>query len=297
MKPVTYRSYGKINLYLDVLDRRPDGFTNIETIFQTINLWDELRVEAGGEGIEFSCSDAGLCAPEDNLVYRAAQLIREHAGVDDGVKIHLDKRLPVAAGLAGGSGNGAATLIAMNDLWSLGLSDAVLASLALQLGSDVPYCLVGGTVAATGRGELMEVLPAIAPQWLVLVHPPLAITAGHAYGHPRLTRNLDAVAGGKTSAFRGALAQLARGDVAGMIFNRMESGVLHDHPELASIKTRLRDYGCLASAMSGSGPTVFGLCADEGSARTVGEGFNDYRVSVIQTAPHGVERQAPPHKR
>jgi 4-diphosphocytidyl-2-C-methyl-D-erythritol kinase len=82
-----------------------------------------------------------------------------------------------------------------------------------------------------------------------------------------------------------------------MIFNRMESGVFHDHLELASIKTRLRDYGCLASAMSGSGPTVFGLCADEASARTVGEGFKDYRVSVIQTAPHGVERQAPPHKR
>ena len=297
VKPVTYRSYGKINLYLDVLDRRPDGFTNIETIFQSINLWDELRIEGGGEDIEFACSDARLCAPEENLVYRAARLIRERAGVTAGVRIHLDKHLPVAAGLAGGSGNAAATLIALNDLWSLGFSDQALAEMALALGSDVPYCLVGGAAAATGRGEVMEVLPAIATQWLTLVHPPLAITAGHAYGHPKLTRNLECPEGGKTPAFREALEKLAKGDVAGMVFNRMESGVFHDHPELASIKARLRDYGCDASAMSGSGPTVFGLCADEASARRVGEQFNDYKVSVIQTVPQGVERLAPPQKR
>ena len=290
VKPVTYRSYGKINLYLDVLDRRPDGFTNIETIFQTINLWDELRVEAGGDGIGFTCSDAALCAPEENLVYRAAKLIRDRAGVTDGVKIHLDKRLPVAAGLAGGSGNGAAALIALNDLWSLGFAGEALAEMALALGSDVPYCLSGGTVAATGRGEVMELLPAIAPHWLVLVHPPLAITAGHAYGHPKLTRNLEPAVDGKTAAFRTVLSRLASGDVAGMIFNRMESGVFHDHPELASIKERLRNYGCDASAMSGSGPTVFGLCVDEVSARRAGEQFNDYRVSVIRTATQGVER-------
>lgn len=290
MKPVTYRSYGKINLYLDVLDRRPDGFTNIETIFQSVGLWDELQFEVNGEGIEFTCNAPGLCAPEENLVYRAATLIRARAGVTAGVKIHLEKRLPVAAGLAGGSGNAAATLIALNDLWSLGFSGEVLAEMALALGSDVPYCLVGGTVAATGRGEAMEVLPAIAPQWLVLVHPPLAITAGHAYGHPRLTRNLEAPIEGKTPAFREALARLASGDVAAMVYNRMESGVFHDHPELASIKARLCDYGCYASAMSGSGPTVFGLCADEASARHVGEQFSDYKVSVIKTAPQGVAR-------
>lgn len=290
MKPVTYRSFGKINLYLDVLERRPDGFTNIETIFQSIDLWDELHVETGGEGIVFTCSDPGLCAPEENLVYRAATLIRARAGVTGGVRIHLDKRLPVAAGLAGGSGNAAAALIALNDLWSLGYSGGQLAALAIELGSDVPYCLAGGTVAATGRGETMEVLPAIVPAWLVLVHPPLAITAGHAYAHPKLTRNLTPPEDGRTPAFRAALARLAADDVAGLVFNRMESGVFHDHPELATIKARLRDYGCVASAMSGSGPTVFGLCADEASARHAGEQFKDYRVSVIQTTPRGVER-------
>ena len=291
MKPLTYRSYGKINLYLDVLDRRADGFTNIETIFQSIDLWDELRFEAGGYSIDFTCSASDLCAPEENLVYRAAKLIRERAGVAEGVRIHLDKHLPVAAGLAGGSGNAAATLIALNELWTLGFSSAALAEMALKLGSDVPYCLEGGTVAATGRGEVMEVLPTITPQWLVLVNPPLAITAGHAYGHPQLTRNREAPVDGKTPAFRDALARLASEKVASMVFNRMESGVFHDHPELASIKARLREYGCTASTMSGSGPTVFGLCADEASARQVGEQINDYSFSVIQTAPRGVERR------
>lgn len=291
---VTYRSYGKINLYLDVLDRRPDGFTNIETVFQTINLWDELRVEAGGGDIEFTCDKSDLCVPEENLVYRAAKLIRQRSGVMTGAKIHLSKRLPVAAGLAGGSGNAAAALIALNEVWSLGFTDEALAEMALMLGSDVPYCLQGGTVAATGRGEAMEVLPAIAPRWLVLVHPPLAITAGHAYDHSRLTRNLEVPEGGKTPAFREALARLASGDVGSMVFNRMESGIFHDHPELASIKRRLRDYGCDASAMSGSGPTVFGLCADEASARSAGEQFKDYKVSVIQTVPQGVKHQQTP---
>ena len=297
MKPVTYRSFGKINLYLDVQDRRPDGFTNIETVFQSIDLWDELHVETGGTEIVFTCSDPGLCAPEDNLIYRAAKLIRARAGISVGARIHLDKRIPVAAGLAGGSGNAAAALIALNELWSVGLSGEQLAALALALGSDVPYCLIGGTVAATGRGEMLEVLPAVAPQWLVLVHPPLAITAGHAYGHPGLSRNMEMPRDGKTPAFCAALADLASGNVAGMIFNRMESGVFQDHPELASIKARLRDYGCDASAMSGSGPTVFGLCAHETVARHAGEQFNDYRVSVIRTVPHGVERLAPPDKR
>lgn len=288
-----YRSYGKINLYLDVLDRRADGFTNIETIFQSIDLWDELHVGPGDGDIEFTCSAGDLCPPEENLVYRAAALIRERAGVARGARLHLDKRLPVAAGLAGGSGNAAAALIALNDLWALGLGHAELATLALELGSDVPYCLTGGTAAATGRGEVLEALPPLAEQWLVLVHPPLRITAGQAYGHPKLTRNLESPVAGKTPAFQGALADLAAGEVARVIFNRMESGVFHDYPELPTLKRRLRDLGCAASAMSGSGPTIFGICDNEGCAREVAAGMADHRVSILRTTPHGVARVSP----
>lgn len=288
-----YRSYGKINLYLDVLDRRADGFTNIETIFQSIDLWDELQVLPGEGEIKFTCSQGDLCPPEENLVYRAAALIRARAGVTEGAHLHLEKRLPVAAGLAGGSGNAAAALVALNALWALGLGHGELAALALELGSDVPYCLTGGTAAATGRGEVLEALPPLAEQWLVLVHPPLKITAGQAYGHPKLTRNLAPPVEGKTPAFQEALAHLAAGDVAKVIFNRMESGVFHDYPELPEIKQRLRDLGCAASAMSGSGPTMFGICDNEGRAREVAAGLAGHRVSVLRTAPHGVVRVAP----
>lgn len=290
VQPVTYRSYAKINLYLDVLNRRPDGFTNIETIFQTVGLWDELRLAPAESGIHFTCSDPALADPASNLVCRAAMLLREETGASSGVSLHLEKRIPVAAGLAGGSGNAAAALIGLNGLWDLGLATADLERLAGKLGSDVPYCLHGGTVAATGRGERMVALDPIPPQWLVLVHPPIAITASHAYGHPRLTRNMETTMGGKTAAFRRALDRLAEGDLPALVFNRMESGVFHDHPVLAKIKTRLRDLGCTASAMSGSGPTIFGLCATESAARAAAEQFIETPVSVLQTVNRGVER-------
>jgi len=290
MKPGTYRSYAKINLYLDVLNRRADGFTNIETIFQTVDLWDELRIAPADSGIHFSCNDPVLSDPSGNLVCRAAALLREKGGATGGVSIHLEKRIPVAAGLAGGSGNAAATLIALNDHWKVGMTMTELEVLASTLGSDVPYCLHGGTVAATSRGERMELLNPIPPHWLVLVHPPLAITAGQAYGHPLLTRNRETTVGGKTAAFRGALERLEIGDIPGMVFNRMESGVFHDYPALAEIKARLRDLGCTASAMSGSGSTVFGLCPSESTARAVSQQIADYPVSVLQTVNQGVER-------
>jgi 4-diphosphocytidyl-2-C-methyl-D-erythritol kinase len=288
----TYRSRAKINLYLDVLDRRPDGFTNIETIFQSIDLWDELRFSPAPDGTRFTCNLSALANPAGNLAVRAAERIRRHTGERRGVAIHLEKRIPVAAGLAGGSGNAAATLIALNECWDLALPPETLADLAAELGSDVPYCLTGGTVAATGRGELMEPLPPLPPQWLVLAHPPLEITAGHAYGHPRLTRNLTPPENGKTPQFRAALDALGQGDVAGLVFNRMETGVFHDHPELAALKDALLDAGCAASAMSGSGPTVFGLCDSEAAARRAAARITACATSVVETAGCGVERVA-----
>ncbi len=221
MTPVTYHSYAKINLYLDVLNRRSDGFTNIETIFQTVSLCDELRFQPADAGIHFSCNMPSLADPSSNLVCRAANLLQEQTGCVKGIAIHLEKRIPIAAGLAGGSGNAAATLIALNALWGLNLEEAQQEKIAAQLGSDVPYCLHGGTVAATGRGERMEILDPVEIQWIVLVHPPLAITAGHAYGHPRLTRNMETTVGGKTGAFRRALGDLRNGQIAALIANRM----------------------------------------------------------------------------
>lgn len=291
LKAATYRAYAKINLYLDVLDRRPDGFTNIETVFQSIELWDELHVTPADAGTAFTCSDPALADPAGNLVPRAAALLRGRTGTARGAALHLEKGIPVAAGLAGGSADAAAALVALNDLWELALPPAELAELAAELGSDVPFCLTGGTAAATGRGEVLEPLPAVAPQWLVLLHPPFGVTAAQAYGHPALARSPERPEDGKTPSFRAALDRLAAGRVPEMIFNRMESAIFHDHPALARATAALREAGCSAAAMSGSGPTLFGLCAGEAQARAVGSRA-PYPASVVRTAPRGVVRRA-----
>ena len=187
---VCYRSYAKLNLYLDVLERRPDGYHDIETILQTVSLADTLEVSTAVEDITLICSDSAAGPAKENLAYRAAMLLRDRCGIRRGAHMVLDKRIPVAAGLAGGSGNAAAALAALNELWELRLSQTELAALGLELGSDVPYCLIGGTVAARGRGEILRPLEPLAPAWFLLLHPELRIGAGEVYSHPRLAQFL-----------------------------------------------------------------------------------------------------------
>lgn len=270
-RSLRYHAHGKINLYLDVLDRREDGFTNIETIFQSVSAHDTLTfTERDDNAITVHCDQSAVGPPEQNLAYRAAALLRARAGVDAGVDIHIEKWLPIAGGMAGGSVDGAAALVACNRLWAAGLGPADLEAIACQLGSDVPYCLRGGTVAAIGRGEVLASLPPLRDAWFVLAHPPIAISAGHVYNHPALTRGgARPRDGGHSPAFDHALAQLRDGDLAGLIFNRMESAVFTEHPALRELRDALRDAGCPAAALSGSGPTVFGLCHDERHAQAV----------------------------
>ncbi len=287
---MVYRSYAKLNLYLDVLKRRRDGYHNIETIFQTVDLYDELTFAEEPRRIAITCSTPDLDTGEGNLVYRAAALLQDRFAVQAGARIHLTKRIPIAAGLAGGSGNAAAALVALNTLWDLRIAPDSLRALALELGSDVPYCTLGGTAAATRRGEELFRLPPIAAVWFVLVHPPLAVSAARTYNHPVLTRNEAPVFAGKTAHFRRCLRRLASGDIAPVIFNRMEAPVFHDFPHLERIKTRLLDAGCAAAAMSGSGSTLFGLCATRREARRAAEAISEYRSSIVRPVPVGVER-------
>lgn len=156
---IAYRSYAKINLYLDVLGRRRDDYHNIETIFQSVDLADELFFSDQPSRITLVCSVPELGTVESNLVYRAATLLKERTGCPLGARIQLEKRIPIAAGLAGGSSNAAATLVALNTLWNLRLTANAIRTLALELGSDVPYCTVGGTMAAMRRGEDLRPLP------------------------------------------------------------------------------------------------------------------------------------------
>ncbi|MCL4215645.1 MAG: 4-(cytidine 5'-diphospho)-2-C-methyl-D-erythritol kinase [Candidatus Hydrogenedentes bacterium] len=284
-----YRSYAKINIYLDVLEPRRDGYTNIETIFQSVGLWDELRFEPRPAGFELTCSDATLPCDASNLVWRAADLLRHATGCAKGAAIHLDKHIPMAAGLAGGSGNAAAALIGLNTLWDLGLSVRTLQTCARKLGADVAYCLRGGTVAATLRGDTMATLPPLPETWFVLLHPPLALSTPAVYKHPLLARSKETPYAGRTRAFRAAITALQRDSLAAAVFNRMESAAFAMHPQLDFLKQRLLEAGCTAAAMSGSGPTVFGLCENRAQADQVAGEFTDVRASVVATVPYGVE--------
>ncbi len=285
------RSYAKINLYLDVLRRRRDGYHNIETIFQTVGLCDELSFADDPSGrISLTCSKPGLETGDTNLVCRAAALLRGHTGCSRGAVLHLEKNIPIAAGLAGGSGNAAAALVGLNALWNLELTAERLQTLALQLGSDVPYCLLGGLMAGTLRGEELAPLHAPHPWWYVLVHPPLAVSTAQAYNHPLLEKNTEPPVAGRTKSFRRAIDALAAGEIGEAVFNRMERPVFAMHPVLAEIKARLLDAGCLSAAMSGSGPTMFGVCAGESEARRIAESMGStWRARTVAASPEGLE--------
>ena len=287
---ITLRSRAKINLYLDVLERRPDGFHNIETVFQTVSLADEMTFAETESGVSLDCSRPDLDAGPDNLVCRAAALLQAKTGCTRGAEIYLEKNIPVAAGLAGGSGNAAAALEGLNTLWDLGLSHAELRACALQLGSDVPYCLVGGAQGATGRGERLFALPTMPETWCVLVHPPVQVSTAAVYNSPRLVRNADRPVAGRTRTFRHALEALREGDFERAVFNRMEAPVFEQYPDLEIIKRRLVSAGCIAAAMSGSGPTMFGICASHHAAENVAESLGPYATSVVKTVDKSLER-------
>lgn len=297
---VRCRSFAKLNTYLDVLPKRADGYHDIETLFVSISLYDELRFEVCGDGVHLACNAENLGAPEDNLAVRAARLLQAREGCALGVSITLDKRIPVAAGLAGGSGNAAATLRALNRLWGLDLPDERLLALGLELGSDVPFCLTGGYAAATGRGEVLTPLPVPAgTRWFVLVHPGIAVSTPAVFNHPELVKNPMPRIHGRTEHFARVmecavdLATVENGGRGGthagaLYFNRMQPVTLAMHPELAEWAARLEEAGCLQTVMSGSGPTMVGLCRNEADAHRVAETLQGARVSVVHEVPEGV---------
>ncbi len=292
---MTWRSHAKINLYLDVLKKRRDGYHNIETIFQTISLADDLTF-MDDDHISLTCTGHQLDTGASNLITRAALLFQQYTGYSRGARIQLEKRIPVSAGLAGGSGNAAATLIALNKLWDTRLTTPQLAALARNLGADVPYCLYGGTQAAWLRGDCMTALPDIKGYWFVLVHPPIAVSAGQVYQHPGLQHNKERPFAGRTASFRRRIRALARDNMADVVFNRMEMPVFTANKMLAAHKVALLNLGCEAAAMSGSGPTLFGVCRSQQQALRIAEGLKGEGVScphsVAAATPTGVERIA-----
>ncbi|HHW44177.1 MAG TPA: 4-(cytidine 5'-diphospho)-2-C-methyl-D-erythritol kinase [Desulfotomaculum sp.] len=256
----------KINLTLDITGLLPDGYHELETVMQSIALADRLVFAPLPGGIELETGASGVPAGPENLVWRAAELLRKQTGCRRGVRIHLFKNIPVAAGLGGGSADAAATLLALNRLWSLDLSREELARLALQLGADVPFCLAGGTALARGKGELLTPLPPLPPWGVVLVTPDVAVSTARIY---KEYDRLLPVGRPDTQAMLRAVDRRDLAAVCASLGNVLEPVTASLVPEVRRVKGALQEAGAAGVEMSGSGPTVFGLCSGEEEARRV----------------------------
>jgi len=281
-------SPAKINLYLEVVGPRSDGYTNVVLVFQSIALADRVALQNAPE-TTIRCQHPAVPCDETNLAYRAVQLIQELTGIQQGVQVEIEKNIPVAAGLAGGSGNGAAVLVGLNQLWELGLNAQQLAGLGAHLGSDVPFCLRGGTALGYGRGEVLASLtsPGLLP--LVLAKPrTLAVSTAWAY---RTFRELaESHAGGHLALFLSNLVDPRSKPLSSLLYNDLERAVLPHHPLVQRLKTHLQDRGGLGVLMSGSGPTIFALAQDLDHAHELADSLDpaEYEIFVTTTQDQGV---------
>ena len=262
---LTKSSSCKVNLLLNILGKRPDGFHELETVMQPVALCDELSFTTTPGGIELTCSDPALPTDASNLVHRAARAFLEKSGVTQGVRMHLEKLIPMAAGLGGGSGNAATTLLALNELFGQPLGPETLHEIAAALGSDIPFFLQTGPALASGRGEIIQPrapFPALAGTALLLVHPGFGIATAWAY--KELARFPAALNGEPGRAAR-LIALLESADLrqAGREFyNSLEAPALEKYPWLAVLQDFLRENGALVALMSGSGSTTFAIIRD-----------------------------------
>ncbi len=266
----------KVNLLLNILGRRVDGFHELETLFHPVNLCDELRFTRSVTGIQLSCSDPALPTDSTNLVHRAATAFLAASEIRDGVQIHLEKKIPMAAGLGGGSGNAATTLLGLNELFDRPLSVEKLGLLAASLGSDVNFFLQNKPALATGRGEKVQSLDefsALRGRAFLLIHPGFGISTAWAYQN--LARFPAALNGMPGRAAK--LASLLAGDdlaaASREFYNSLEAPALDKYPVLALYQEFLREHGAAAALMSGSGSTTFAIIHGISAAETLREKF------------------------
>ena len=254
----------KINLLLRVLRKRPDGYHDLASIMQQISIYDELEYTLQQKGITLHCPGTDLPTNEQNLIYRAAQTIFNHTGYRNGVEIVLNKYIPSAAGLGGGSSDAATTLMTLNDLCSLGLSKTELIKLGAKLGADVPFFIFGRSAFATGIGDKLQALPDLPQINMVLINPAFPLSTKTVYD------NLNLALTKKKNNY--SIPRFyALGDIIRELHNDLETVSLKMHPELNDLKQMLMKEGALGALMSGSGPTLFGIFADEKSAKEARE--------------------------
>ncbi len=273
----TQRAYAKINIGLDVLRRRADGYHEVKMIMQTVDIYDELVLERRKQpGIELRMDNSELPSGGDNLICRAADLLFREKEITGGVNISLTKRIPIAAGMAGGSADAAAALRGVNELFDLGYSLKELQALGVGLGADIPYCLAGGIMLSEGIGEILTPLPAPPAAHLVIAKPDINVSTAFVYGNlhaDRLAWHPD---------IDGMIAALQKGDldgITGRLGNVLETVTVKAHPVIEQIRELLRKQGAENALMSGSGPTVFGIFKEKETAARAAEAVERGRLA------------------
>lgn len=274
------KSYAKINISLDIIGRREDGYHLLEMIMQQVELYDLIDVNIIAKGIKISCNKSYVPTDERNIAYKAAKLFMDTYKINKGVSINIEKNIPVAAGLAGGSGNGATVLRGMRDLFEVNASDEDLMKLGAAIGADVPYCIKGGTALCEGIGEKLTPIKSFKDKIILLVKPNFGVSTKETYKaidinrihrHPKtneLIKNIEC----DNLKF-----------VAANMRNVLENVTLKKYPIIISIKETMMDFGALGSMMSGSGPTVFGIYDDMLSAQRAFEYFREKYSEVYIT--------------
>ncbi|MBN1503668.1 MAG: 4-(cytidine 5'-diphospho)-2-C-methyl-D-erythritol kinase [Candidatus Eisenbacteria bacterium] len=288
---ITLNAFAKLNLYLEVLRRREDGYHDIRSLMLSVDLADTVGICDAPSGISVEADAPGVPSGSENLCWKAADALRRYAGVRRGAEVRLVKRIPAAAGLGGGSSDAASTLVGLNKLWGLGLTEAQLAAVAAGVGSDVPFFLRGGLQLAEARGNRLTPLEGTPAARFVVAVPDLEVSAAWAYGALKM---------GLTSATRVTRMRLLRTSldadgVTEILHNDLERGVEESHPVVRRLKDDLRARGALGCLMSGSGPAVFGVVRDEVSATSIASavrraGVSTFAVGPVRSGWSGTER-------
>jgi len=304
---ITAGAPAKINLGLRVLGKRPDGYHNLLSLMVPVSLYDELRFERASGGVELRCPNSDLPTDAQNLVYRAAQLVLNASRRAEGVRIELKKRIPVGAGLGGGSSDAATTLLAVNQLLGSPLAVADLHPLAVKLGADVPFFLLGRWAMAEGIGDRLTPIDNVPTFWTVLLHPHFQVSTRWAYENLTLTTgpneskfNIlgDTAAGEMTTSHQRLLErrQLTLEDMLPLLANDFEPLVFGHYPQLHDLRKTLLSTAARAVAMTGSGPTLVGMFHSEAEARAAHD-LLCRRDDITSFVAHTLDTTSPPNQR
>ena len=271
MNSIWINAPAKINIGLDVLRRREDGYHEVKMIMQSIRLFDRLTLTKSDKpGIRLTTNLRFLPVNEDNLVYRSAKLLMDEYKLEGGLDIQLDKRIPVAAGMAGGSSDAAAVLFGVNKMFGLGLSKQELMERGVRLGADVPYCIMRGTALSEGIGEILTPLPPMPQCRVLIAKPAVSVSTKHVYESLNLP-SLGAEAHPDIDAMRAAIEKKDLSGVVSQLGNVLETVTIPENPVIQTLKDKMMEMGADGSLMSGSGPTVFGLFTNQTAAQAAYE--------------------------